>query len=349
MLPDGRRLGAHLPLGTGMVKAADRAAAIGADAIQIFSDNPTAWRRRAALPPELPSFRARLTELGIEPLVIHAAYLVNLAGGDPLFFERSVQLMAHELRTADAYGARLVNVHIGSHRGAGAETGIDRLIDGLILAFALADDVRVPADGGPRVVLENSAGSGYGLGVTLEQLQAIQERARERGLDLARIAFCLDIAHLWGAGYPVDDPLGVDALVAEFDARIGLERLALIHLNDTRSERGSHQDRHEHLAAGRIGAAGLRAFLVHPALGHVPFMLETPGMGEGYDAVNLDRARDLVAGRPLPTLPPGAFSLPSARARTGPPPGPPPEERVDATDRGDAAVAGRAEGSASRQ
>src|SRR6188472_1552468 len=106
MLPDGRRLGAHLPLGGGMVKAVDRAHAIGADALQIFTDNPTAWRRRAEPPAELGAFRDRLRVHDIRPIAIHAAYLVNLAGPEPDFFERSIDLLATELRGAPAFGAR---------------------------------------------------------------------------------------------------------------------------------------------------------------------------------------------------------------------------------------------------
>ena len=119
-----------------MVKAVERAHEIGADAIQIFSDNPTAWRRRTAPPKELPAFRSRLAAYGIEPVAIHAAYLVNLAGPEPTFWERSVEILAHELRTGQGFGARYVNVHIGSHRGIGVEAGTQRLAHGVTRALA---------------------------------------------------------------------------------------------------------------------------------------------------------------------------------------------------------------------
>ena len=108
-------------------------------------------------------------------------------------------------------------------------------------------------------------------------------------------------------------------MIDEFAARIGLDRLAMVHLNDSRSERGSRSDRHEHLGAGLIGAAGLGRLLTHPGLAHVAYLLETPGMDDGYDLVNMGRARDLVAGRPLPTLPPEAFETLSAKGRSAPP------------------------------
>ncbi|HYN48813.1 MAG TPA: TIM barrel protein, partial [Candidatus Nanopelagicales bacterium] len=130
-LPDGRPLGAHLPLGAGMVRAVDRAAAIGADALQVFIDNPTAWKRRAEPPAELPAFRERLAALGIGPIAVHASYLVNLAGPSEDLFERSVALLAHELAVAPAYGARFVNVHTGSHKGAGVRAGVSRVAEGV--------------------------------------------------------------------------------------------------------------------------------------------------------------------------------------------------------------------------
>jgi len=130
MLPDGRRLGAHLPLATGMVKAVDRAREIGANAMQIFSDNPTAWKRRAEPPRELAAFRQRLDELDIGVVSIHASYLVNLAGSNAESVERSIVMLAHELRQAHMFGARYVNVHIGSHLGLGVPAGIERLADG---------------------------------------------------------------------------------------------------------------------------------------------------------------------------------------------------------------------------
>ena len=177
MPPDERRLGAHLPLGLGMVKAVERAHEIGADAIQVFADNPTAWRRRTEPPKELPAFQQRLVELGIGPVAIHAPYLVNLAGPEEDFFSRSVAVLASELRAAPGFRARFVNVHVGSHRGSGVEAGTERLADGLRLVLA-------EVDGGPdaaMVVLENSAGGGFGLGVDVTELAEIAEAAAAAG------------------------------------------------------------------------------------------------------------------------------------------------------------------------
>lgn len=308
-----------------MVRAVERARTIRARALQIWTDNPTAWRRRAAPPAEAPAFRARLRALDIGPVAVHASYLINLAGPEPAFFERSIDLLAAELRDGPTFGARFVNVHIGSHRGAGVTPGTERLADGVARTLAaVAED----SGGGdphatvptrlPMLVLENSAGSGFGLGTDLDELAAIARAIDARGVPDDRVGFCLDTAHAWGAGLDVADPAAIDAFLSGFDARIGLHRLVMVHLNDSRSARGSRLDRHEHLGAGRIGAAGLARILTHPALAHVTYYLETPGMDEGYDAVNVRRAYALAAGQSLRRLPAAAFATRSARARTAP-------------------------------
>jgi deoxyribonuclease-4 len=305
-LPGGRRAGPHLPISLGLVHAAERAAAIGASTLQIFSDNPTAWHRRAERPPEAEAFRQRLVELDIGPVAIHAPYLVNLAGPDDVLFGRSVELMRHELEHAPEFGARFVNVHVGSHRGAGLESGVRRLVDGIELATD-----GLPSGGrdsrAPLVVLENSSGGGYAIGATIEELAAVLDAVAARGL-ADRVGFCLDAAHLWGAGYEVSSPAAIDELLTAFDRLIGLPRLAMIHLNDSHSARGARHDRHAHLGEGRIGRDGLAHLLCHPSLDHVAFYLETPQMEDGFDAVNMARLGDLAAGRPLtpgPGMPPG--------------------------------------------
>ena len=291
-----------------MVKAIDRARTIGASAIQVFADNPTAWRRRRAPSPQLATFRERAAELDIRPVSIHASYLVNLPGPDTTTFDRSVAMLTAELVTAPTFGARFVNVHIGSHRGSGVEVGIGRLVDGIEQVLARSNG----RAGGAMLVLENSAGGGGGIGTTLDELVAIAAGLGDRGVSGQAVGFCIDVAHAWGAGIDVGDPAAIDAFLAGFDERIGLDRLVMIHLNDTRSGFASRTDRHEHLGAGRIPVAGLSHILRHPRLTQATYILETPGMDAGYDAINIERARGLWAGKPLPKLPAEAFELPSS-------------------------------------
>jgi deoxyribonuclease-4 len=333
-LPGGRRAGPHLPIGHGLLRAADRAAQIGAWSIQIFSDNPTSWRRRPEPPPEAEAFRRRLEELDIAPLAIHAAYLINLAGSDQSLWSRSVEVLRRELAIAPALGARFVNVHAGSHRGSSVAEGIGRLVDGIERALT-----GVPAGGdAPFVVVENSSGGGDSVGVTVDELALICRAAESRGLG-ERLRFCLDTAHLWGAGYDISTEARIDLLLAEFDRLIGLERLAMIHLNDTVSGLGSRHDHHTHLGEGRIGTAALKYLLRNDILRHVAYYFETPGMESGFDAVNMARLYDLAAGRRLTPLDglgqadvPSRASLPATVAE------PPSTGEIEATLEGAAVV-----------
>ena len=316
--PDGApRVGIHLGVATGLLRAGRRARQIGATALQIFSDNPTAWRRREEPPADAPAFIEYARRAGIAPISIHASYLINLAGSAEPFASQSLAGLIHEVRRAPEYGASLVNTHIGSHRGGGTEAGLDRIAEKVAAVLA-----ETPA--GVRLVLENSAGGGDNLGSTVEELARILERSAALSGDHAEpLAFCLDTAHLWGAGYDVATPEGVGEIIDRFEELIGLERLGLIHLNDSKSERGSRSDRHEHLAAGRIGPVGLTALIRDPRLAaRTTFVMETPGAEEGYDAVNVRRAWLLYRGAmELPALPARAFRLTRRSTRGGPPRG----------------------------
>jgi deoxyribonuclease-4 len=313
--PPPPRLGVHLPLGGGLFKAAKRAGEIGAQTVQVFVDNPTAWRRRGAPPKKLPEFRQRLADLGIQPVAVHAAYLVNLAGPDQGYREASIRILASDMRAAGGYGSTLVNVHTGSHRDTSVEAGIALIADGVARVLEAAGDEA----GEVRLALENSSGGGHSLGVTIDELAWIADAAAALGIPAARLGFCLDTAHAWGAGVPIEEPDGVDAFLEEFDAKVGLDRLFMVHLNDSRSERGDRQDRHEHVGAGRIGARGLGHLLRLPSMAGRPFISETPGMDVGYDAVNLARARALVAGEELDPLPAEAFQVSSSGHRSAAP------------------------------
>ena len=283
------------------MRAARRARQIGATALQIFSDNPTAWRRRPEAPAEAAQFIAFCAEHGIAPIAIHASYLINIAGRAEPFASQSLEGLRHEIGRAPDYGASLVNTHIGSHRGEGQDAGLGRIAEVVREVLAVT-----PKD--VRLVLENSAGGGDTLGSRIEELATILEAV---GGPAGQLAFCLDTAHLWGAGYDISTPHGVAAVLERFDVLIGLERLALVHLNDSKSPLGSRSDRHEHLGAGKIGAAGLAGFLREPRLaGRTTLVMETPGSEEGYDAVNMRRAWLLHAGAEgLPALPGGAMHL----------------------------------------
>jgi deoxyribonuclease-4 len=168
----------------------------------------------------------------------------------------------------------------------------------------------------PTILLENSSGGGWGLGVGVDELAAIAAAIERRGIPRGRVGFCLDTAHAWAAGIDLSDPISTDAFLLDFEARIGLARLPLVHINDSKSAIGSRMDRHEHVGAGQIGEAGVAYLLRHPLLARATYILETPGMDEGYDAINVARAVALARGEPLDPLPPGALTLRGSRSRS---------------------------------
>jgi len=315
---DAPRVGIHLPLPFGLRRAANRAGEIGARTVQVFVDNPTAWSRRKSPPRGLPEFRARLAELDVAPIAVHASYLANLAGPDPAFREASLDVLTADMAAAREYGASIVNVHTGSHRDTSVDAGIERIAAGVTEVLRRGREIAPAGTAEPLLALENAAGGGWAIGTTIEELAAIAARAAAMSVPEARLGFCLDVAHAWGAGVAMDDPGAIDAWLESFDRKLGLARLAMVHFNDSRSERGSRTDRHEHVGAGRIGARGLAHLLTHPRLRSVPFILETPGMDEGYDAINLERCRALIAGVALEPLPAAAFQLSRRAAASGP-------------------------------
>ena len=320
---DGRLIGPHLPLGRGLLNAAERAKAIGATAVQVFTDNPTAWRRRSEPPKALAAFREQLADAGIGPIAVHAPYLINLCGGNEDFWEKSIATVANELRVGASYGASFVVMHIGSHRGLGRAEGIRRLAEGIGRVFDVADEAAGDSAAGsdhlPMLVLENAPGSGDGIGASIEDLADIVAACAAAGLPMDRLGVCLDTAHLWGAGYDISHWSGVNELVTRIDEILGKERVAMLHLNDARSTLGSRLDRHEHIGAGQVGAQGIADLLNDPWLKTLPTYLETPGMDSGYDEVNLERVRLVLAGETLPRLPAEAFALRGSRTRTAPP------------------------------
>jgi len=171
----------------------------------------------------------------------------------------------------------------------------------------------------PRLLLENAAGTGDGIGAPLEDLADIFDATAAAGLATQHLGICIDTAHLWGAGYDISGEAGVDEVVGRIDEIVGREHVRALHLNDSRTVRGSHLDRHEHIAAGELGSDGMRELVTHPWLATLPTFLETPGMDTGYDAVNLDRVRMLIDGETPPPLPAEAFQQRSSRSRTAPP------------------------------
>jgi len=278
-------VGAHVSVAGGLGKVVPRARRIGAEVVQVFPSNPRQWRCQEPSPEALEPFGLALRRAGL-PLFVHTIYLINLASPDPALRERSARALGHALRFGALAGAAGVVTHIGFHRGEGIERALGRVARSVRRARDLAGPLPLPP-----LLLETSAGSRGSLGSTPEELgRLVEVLPGEAGV-------CLDTAHLFAAGFPIHTAEGLGALLAGVDARVGMDRVGLVHLNDCRSALGSRSDRHENLWEGEIGREGLALWVRHPLLRAVPFVLETPGFGrEGPDRRNVRRAKLLRNG-----------------------------------------------------
>jgi deoxyribonuclease-4 len=261
-----RRLGRHMPTGSKPVKAAAIAREIGCNAIQIFASNPTGWRPPADDPKGNAAFAQAARDCGLDPVAIHAPYLVNLASPDELIWEKSITLLRWTLQRGGLLDATFVIFHTGSHRGSGVDAGIERI------ARAIE---RILPETPPSVMLllENDVGAGNSLGHSFEQIGGVLHLLPGYA---GRLGVCLDTAHLWGAGHDISSAASVQQVLQQFDEAAGLELLKVIHLNDTAMALGSHRDVHARIGEGIIPADGLQAFLSNPRLLHAAVVLETP-------------------------------------------------------------------------
>jgi deoxyribonuclease-4 len=276
--------GAHMSSSGGIDSAIDRIAAIGGDCVQVFTQSPRMWRPTNHKPEAIQAFHDKRAEHGIGGVVCHALYLCNLAAPDDEIYRKSVETMRNTVDAACAIGADGVIFHVGSHLGAGFESGLERT------CAALAQ-ILERCEGETWLLMENSAGAGGTIGRSLDELQTLLERLDRH----PRLGICLDSCHLYVSGYDVTDPKIVDALVTELDGGIGIDRLRALHVNDSAAPLGSNRDRHADVLEGEMGE-GLGAFLAHPAFQHLSAYLETPGpTKQGPDAAEIQKLRDLHA------------------------------------------------------
>lgn len=267
----------------GIKKALDNAIAMDADAVQLFAQSPRTWRFPEHDPADLERFRTRREEIGM-PAVIHALYLVNLAAPDDAIYEKSIATMQATMETASAIDAEGVVFHIGSHLGAGFDAGLERLVP------ALAQILERSAER-TWLLMENSAGAGGTIGRSLDELATIFDALDGH----ERLGLCLDSCHLYVSGIDVTQRDVLDDLLDDVDARIGLERLRVLHANDSKAPLGSNRDRHDNVGEGLLGE-GLGTFLAHPKLQSLPVVLEVPGAdGRGPNADEIRKLRELHA------------------------------------------------------
>jgi deoxyribonuclease-4 len=268
----------------GIDTAIDRIVAIGGDCVQVFTQSPRMWRPTNHTREAIEAFHAKRAEHGIGGVVCHALYLCNLAAPDTEIYEKSVTTMRNTVDAACAIGADGVIFHVGSHLGAGFDSGLARV-------SAALEQILERCEGDTWLLMENSAGAGGTIGRSLEELHVLLDRLDGH----PRLGVCLDSCHLYVSGYDVTDPTKVDELVEELDARVGLDRLRALHVNDSAAPLGSNRDRHANILEGELGE-GLGAFVAHPAFQQLSCYLEVPGVAKkGPNADEVRKLRELHA------------------------------------------------------
>jgi len=278
----------------GLPRAVDRAEASRCEALQIFTKSAGQWRARELPPAEIARFRERIEETGIHPVVAHNSYLINIATAAPALRTQSIAALGEELDRAESLGLDGLVMHPGSYTTGTEEEGLRLIAKAISQLLAARPRART------RVLLEHTAGQGTNLGHRFEHLAAILER-----LDGSpRVGICLDTCHLLTAGYDLCTEDGYANTFREFDRTIGLDRIQVFHLNDSKKPCGSRVDRHEHIGKGCLGLEPFRRLLNDPRFSTLPMLLETPKLEtpeskrrsdvDPWDARNLRTLRKLI-------------------------------------------------------
>ena len=278
-------LGAHMSIAGGVTMAIERARSITCTAMQIFVKNNMQWFARPLMREEIRAFLEHQQRSQLLSVFAHSNYLINLAATNGQFHANSIRSLSEELLRADQLELPFLVLHPGAHLGAGEEAGLEKIIVSINGVFRKIPDVKT------RIALETTAGQGSCLGNKFEHLSYIISRVREP----QRLCVCLDTAHVFAAGYDIVSEASVRKTFREFDRVIGLDHLVAIHLNDSKTARGSRVDRHEHIGKGKIGLPAFRFIMCDGRFRKIPKVLETPkGKDLQEDVINLKTLRRLM-------------------------------------------------------
>jgi deoxyribonuclease-4 len=278
-------LGAHMSIGGGVQMSIERARSIGCTAMQIFVKNNIQWFARSLTRHEINAFLKHRQRYELLSIFAHANYLINLAATNPQFHANSLRALSEELIRADQLKLPFLVLHPGAHLGEGEEAGLEKIIESIDCVLAGIPKVKT------RIALETTADQGSCLGSKFEQLAYIISRVREP----ERLCVCLDTAHIFAAGYNIGSESAVRNTFREFDRVIGRDRLVAIHVNDSKTARGSRVDRHEHIGKGKIGLGAFRFIMRDRLFREIPKVLETPkGKDLREDVMNMKTLRALA-------------------------------------------------------
>ncbi|HVP51332.1 MAG TPA: deoxyribonuclease IV [Terriglobales bacterium] len=281
-----RRIGIHTSTAGGVENAAERAWRLGCSTFQIFSSSPRQWKPYELGAKQCAEMRRLREKYDLKPLVIHASYLLNLAGGNADFYARTIAAFSGEVERALALGAEYLVVHPGSFRGASREECLARAAYAIREGTAGVDLIK----SGLTVLVENTAGAEYSLGASFEQVAALVGVLRE----LVAVAACMDTCHIHVAGYDIVTPEGYEDTLRQIDETIGLKNIPVWHCNDAKAAFGSKLDRHQHIGQGTIGMAPFKRLLNDSRMAHAAFIAETPIDRPGDDRRNVEALKRLV-------------------------------------------------------
>ena len=279
----GPLLGAHMPTAGGLQNAIFGGKEIGCTAVQVFTASPRQWKSSPLKEDTRDAYRTACAECQIDTTVAHDSYLINLAAGPGEILDKSRAAFRDEMERAEELGIKYLVTHMGSHGGAGEDEGLVRLCQSIDALHDELPGYKV------RVALETTAGQGTYLGATFEHFPRIFELVKEP----ERLVVCMDTCHVFSAGYDIRTPAGYEETMQQFERFVGMDKLKVVHANDSMKPYASRADRHAHIGEGEIGLTAFRCLVNDPRIAGLPVIIETPD-SETMHAVNLKRLQELV-------------------------------------------------------
>jgi deoxyribonuclease-4 len=278
-------IGAHVSIAGGLEKSVLRAVKIGCETIQIFTKSNAQWGARKLTPDEVNEFKSQLSKFKIYPVVVHSSYLINLCAKDKKILSKSRKAFVEELKRCEMIGALGLVFHPGAHLGKGEDWAIKTIAESINLAHEETKNFKT------LTIIETTAGQGTVVGYRFEQIRGIIDFVEEK----ERVGVCVDTCHLFSAGYDLRTEKGCESVFKEFDEIIGIDRIKVFHLNDSKRELNSRVDRHYHIGKGYIGKNAFRFIMKNPIFENIPKIIETPkGYNDELDIMNLTTLRKLA-------------------------------------------------------
>ncbi|MFW9852927.1 MAG: deoxyribonuclease IV [Candidatus Thorarchaeota archaeon] len=276
------KCGLHISIAKGIDLAVDRAKEKTCNTFQIFTSNPRSWRARSLHTNEIIKFNEKLHKYGMKPVFSHIPYLPNFSSPNMVVYKKSVKSLVEELDRCNRLTIPYVVIHLGSHLGKGRKVGLKKITNAIKTAFN-------SSNGKSTLLLENTSGTKNSMGSSFREIQEIIDQIS----DNYRLGICFDTCHAFAAGYDLRDTTSIGETIDKLKEEIDLERLKVIHANDSKGKLSSHMDRHEHIGKGHIGNKGFRTILHTDIFRRLPIILETPIDNPRDDLKNLARIRKL--------------------------------------------------------